>query len=368
MPEVHLRPWGAERLTVAEVVETRRAAEGQSLAAGDVVRTADDPSTLAEVVHRNGAVTRLDRRSEVTVDRVESDGRPRIVLSLGPGRTWHHTGPLDDPTLYEVRCPGAVLTARYARFALFCGDDGTTSVLAVEGNVVVRGTVSGSVALGDGQSAEVDAAGVVAGVGTGSIDDRWVALNLALDNPAISTTTGVVEIASRPAWVGRVGMGLAMALFVGIVGFTFVTADKGAGGERRAGLIPAGAGAAMIRAAQDRNVAPEPEPTTTTTTAAPAPAPSANAVATSCRQSGRTIVYAGTVANVGPVASSFVVDAYFVHRGARFDSASATVGVLAPGASARWEVRVAAPGDLRNSGASCELAGVRPLASPSVAQ
>jgi FecR protein len=356
------------------MVETRRATAEQTLASGDVVRTADDPSTVAEVVHRNGAVTRLDRRSEVTVDRIESNGRPRIVVSLGPGRTWHHTGPLDDPTLYEVRCPGAVLTARCARFALFCRDDGATSVLAVEGNVVVRGTVSGSVALGDGQSAEVDAAGVVTGVGTGEIDDRWVALNVGLDTPAFSTGPVPVEKeTARPAWVGRAGVGLAAALFMAIVGYTFVTADQANTGDRRAGPISAGAGAAMIRATQDRNVAPEVEPTTTALAAVPvapvvAPAPSAHAVATSCRQTGRTIVYSGTVTNVGQAASPFVVDAYFVHRGARFDAGTTTVGVLSPGASTRWEVRVAAPGDLRNSGASCELAGVRPLASPSAIQ
>src|SRR5688500_9270096 len=221
------------------VMETRRTAQGQALAAGDVVRTSEDHSTLAEVVHRNGAVTRLDRMSEITVDRTEANGRARIVVVLGPGRTWHATGPLDDPTLYEVRCPSAVLTARFARFALDCQEDGTTLVTTVEGNVVVRGMVGGSVALGDGQTASVDSAGVVAGVGTAEPGDHWVLMNLALDAgeqpPAFSTTPGVVEKAEepttdvsapdRPAWVGRLVTGGAVVLFVAVLAFTFVTAD-----------------------------------------------------------------------------------------------------------------------------------------------
>lgn len=347
------------------------------MAAGDVVRTGDDPSTVAEVVHRNGAVTRLDRSSEIAVDRVEADGRARIVVNLGPGRTWHHTGPVDDPTLYEVRAPGVVVTARSARFALVCSPLGTTDVTAVDGHVVVRGVAGGSVVLSNGQTAGVDAAGVLADVVPSDAGDPWVALNLSLDaGPVVAETTKAAAAERASRWKGRVAMGLAAAAFVGIVGFTFVTADQASTDSRRSTAIPAGAAAAMIRAAQDRHVAPEEEEAPTTTApAAPAAAveapvaparPVGQAAGTSCRQSGRTIVYSGTVANVSSASSGFVVEAFFVDRsGARFDSAAATVLDVAPGASSRWEVRVPAPGDLRNSGASCELGAVRALASPS---
>ena len=372
---------------MAEVTETRRTADGQTLAAGDVVRTSEDPATLAEVVHRNGAVTRLDRLSEISVDRVEDDGRARIVVALGPGRTWHATGPLEDPTLYEVRCPSAVLTARFARFALDCHEDGTTLVTTVEGNVVVRGTVGGSVALSEGQTASVDGAGVVTGIADAHPDDHWVETNLAIDageQPplAISTAPAAVDIAEdapvqhRPAWVGRAAMGAAVAVFAAVLAFTFVTADN-ATPSKAGQTLPPGAAAAMIRATQDRNVAPDPPTTTVAETPPPVPAnpepgpappapaaiepPKATATGTSCRQSGRTIVYSGTVTNVSQATSSFAVETYFTNRaGARFDTATATVDDLAPGRTARWEVRVTAPGDLRNTG-SCEIAGVRPL-------
>jgi hypothetical protein len=395
---------------VAGVIETVRGTDEQLLGRGDVVRTADDPSLLAEVVHRNGALTRLDRVSEITVDREDTDGRARIVVTLGPGRTWHHTGPLGDPTLYEVRCPNAVLTARFAAFSLLSRPDGSTEVTAVEGNVVVRGTVGGSVALGDGQRADVAPDGVV----TRTLDvpdcagDPWVSMNRTLDEQGglpetpVETPAGVpvepmpvlevddveLDTSPLPRWLGRsVGFG-ALAVFLAVLVVAFITAEHG---DREAtkveqaskpsttparsvntappvAALPAGA-AAMIRAAQDRTVAPD--ETTTTTAAPPAPAapvvvpppaelPRANATGTSCRRSGRSIVYSGTLTNVSSVASSFTVDTVFVTAsGVTFTAATVTVAEVAPHRSAPWEVRVSLPSTVSTSGASCDVSSVR---------
>ncbi|MDQ1445691.1 MAG: hypothetical protein QOI20_2155 [Acidimicrobiaceae bacterium] len=402
---------------MAGAIETRQdtaaQAPAQPLAPGDVVRTDDDASTVAEVVHRNGAVTRLDRESEIGVDREDADGRSRIVVNLGPGRTWHRTGPIEDPSLYEVRCPGAVLTARFATFALACGDDGWTVVTAVEGNVVVRGATSGSVALGDGQRAEVGADGIVAGVAEApdAALDPWVVLNQSLDTggplpprpsplsapapaptepPAdFSTAPAAVEKRERGRWGARVAVVAAVVAFATVLVFTFVNAEDVSREATRAAddpavaPLPAGA-AAMIRAAQDRLVAPEttvPEPapaetrdqlapppvlrtTTTAGRAASGAAATATATATgtTCRQAGRTIVYTGTLTNQSSVTASFAVDAvFFTDARTRFGSGTAKVSSVGPKRSAHWEVRVAAPRDLRNTGASCEVAAVRAL-------
>ncbi|HEV7887260.1 MAG TPA: hypothetical protein VGO92_06850, partial [Acidimicrobiales bacterium] len=290
-------------------MQSVRANAAQSLAAGDVVRTDEDDASVAEIAHRNGAVTRLDRSSEAVVDRNDEGDRPRIVVTLGPGRSWHHTGPLDDPAMYEARCPAAVATARQAVFTVTCSKDGSAHIAAVRGNVVVRGSRVGSIALSDGQEALVTADGSVEGPMAASFDQVWVTLNTVLDDepaPADEVPEAEAEAepelaaasaasSSIPRWVGRAAAVAAAAGFVALLATTFLSAQNGDSAGERAAVrtkqtpssvpvaimpppvapLPAGA-AAMIRAAQDRRVAPETTTTearTTTTTAAPPPAP-----------------------------------------------------------------------------------------------
>jgi hypothetical protein len=393
-------------------MEHTRVDEAHLLAAGDVVRTdAHDPA-VAEVVHHSGAVTRLDRGSEAVVDRTELDGRPRIVLTLGPGRTWHHTGPFEDPTIYEARCATAVVTARFATFSVLCRRDGSVDVAAVRGNVVVRGIAAGSVALSDGQTVHVSADGHTGAVqpAPGLDADEWVVLNLALDqaSPDAAAEPVVPEPVAEPApqdedeleppaplprWAGRALTVGAVAGFVALLAVTFTSAQKGDDAARAASegdaavvavrpvtspvaALPAGA-AAMVRAAQDRSVAPEPKspPTTVaapaprlrapepvrpeppdTTTTAPAPAPAtATATGTNCARRNGTVVYSGTLTNTSSVASSFVVDAVFLTAsGTRAASGHATVSNVAPGRRASWSMSVSG-----SSVRSCDIAGVR---------
>jgi len=360
------------------VVETRQAVDGEDLLAGDVVRTGEDAATVAEIRHTSGAVTRLDVETEVTVDREWSKDRARVVVTLGPGRTWHRSGPIEDPTLFEVRCPGAVLTARFACFALFCGPD-DTSVTVVDGNVVVRGLHGGSVALGDGQRAVV-VDGVVVGVEDGAdpAAEAWITLNRSLDAdpaafspaPAAGENAGVGVAAEAeaaagrvevPRWLGRVGAGLAAAAFVGVLALTFVTADRG---ERPA--APSGAAAVMLNASTPTTVAEAPADPTAAAESAPPPAPAPAPVATatlhptSCRRAGGSVVYSGTLTNTSTVPGSFAVDAVFLSTsGTSVASGSATTAVVEPQQTVRWEVR--APAAAAGAARSCETAGLRVL-------
>lgn len=399
-------PLRAEKKLMAGIMETLRTDDAQALAAGAVVRTDSDTSSVAEITHRNGAVTRLDRGSELVVDRVETDGRPRVVVTLGPGRTWHHTGPLDDPSMYEARCPAAILTARAAVFSVACRPDGSVDVAAVRGNVVVRGLASGSIALGDGQSVTVSGTGVLGEVGVADVDD-WIHVNQLLDEPESNEdpAAGPEAQAERegagggedldagatvplPRWVGRTLTAVAVVAFGGLLAVTFTSADHStptptADGEDTVAVrsiagpvspLPAGA-AAMIRAAQDRRVAPEPKPEPerpaptkitpkapmpTPAAAAPAPAPqpaTATATAASCARRNGVILFSGRVKNTSQVASRFAVDTVFKTSAGRvFASKTATTSALAPGESRSWSVSVSSSG----AASACDIAGVRP--------
>jgi hypothetical protein len=392
-----------------------RVDEAHLLAAGDVVRTDPSDPSVAEVVHHSGAVTRLDPGSEAVVDRAELDGRPRIIVTLGTGRTWHHTGPFEDPTIYEARCATAVVTARFATFSVICRRDGSVDVAAVRGNVVVRGINAGSVALSDGQTVRVGADGRAAGVEPAAdLDaDPWVELNLALDHapahiaapPPLPVPEAQADVnvdvdeqieppAPLPRWAGRTLAVGAAAGFIALLAVTFTSAQKGddaaarvaSDGETAAvvavrpvsspvAALPAGA-AAMVRAAQDRSVAPEavsppttapakvrlrapepvaPEPPAPTTTTAPAPVAAATATGTNCARRNGMVVYSGTLTNTSSVASGFVVDAAFLNAsGTRVASGHATVSNVAPGRRASWSITVSG-----SSVRSCEVAGVR---------
>lgn len=397
----------AENKLMAGIMETLPTDEAQALAAGAVVRTDADTSSVAEIVHRNGAVTRLDSGSELVVDRVETDGRPRVVVTLGPGRSWHHTGPLDDPSMYEARCPAAILTARAAVFSVSCRPDGSVDVAAVRGNVVVRGLASGSVALGEGQSVTVSGTGVL-GEASGFDVDDWMRVNHLLDQPesdAEPEAEGQAEAEDRaedavatnplplPRWVGRALAAVAVVAFSGLLAVTFTSADHGAPTTPTADRedpvavrsitgpvspLPAGA-AAMIRAAQDRRVAPEPKPVPekpaprkftpkaptfipVPAVELPAPAPppaTATATPTSCARRNGVIVFSGRVKNTSQVASRFAVDTVFKTSGGQvFASKTATTtAALAPGESRSWSVSVSSS----SAASACDIAGVRPV-------
>jgi hypothetical protein len=412
-------------------MESRRVDEAQSLAAGDVVRTEADRDSIAEVVHRNGAVTRLDASSEAVVDLLDSEDRPRIIVTLGEGRTWHHTGALDDHAIYEARCPSGIATARWAVFTVECRSDGSVDIAAIRGNVVVRGQASGSVALSDRQWVRIHPDGTLGPVAPAAQldDDDWVAVNTLLDRgprplpavadapkpapvaPADSVDEPVLEqepesetepvpvapagpARAFPRWASWTA-GIAAALaFILLLAATFVAAENGdrAAGHTTASAsakeadanvvltppvapLPAGA-AALIRAAQDRRVAPEtttpttaeperptvirfgPRPEAAPTTTVPAPVATAKATARNCARQGSSLVLSGVVTNTGPVASRFAVDAVFrTGAGTRFASGTAAVTTLAPHRSASWSVAVAAPRS--TAGMSCDVAGVR---------
>jgi hypothetical protein len=371
----------------------------QALARGDRVRTAPGVPTLAELAHVTGAVTRLDQDSEAVVDRAESDGETRAVVRLGPGRSWHRTG----PELYEADWGTARATARDAAFVVTVDGAGAATVMVVEGTAVVQGAASGSTVVFEGQAADVSTAGQV-GPALPHLPHadlaQWIAVNRAVEHgtapahdPAPDSGPGPapddqVEPAPYaparplPPWVRWAGGATVAAAFAGVLVATYVNAQRA---ERVAsrpplssptteavpGPLPNG-GYAMMRAAQDRHVAPEPPasattppPSTTpapTTVVAPAAPAAARTTPTACTQRGSTVTLSGTLTNTGGTPSAFSVMALFTNgRGQRFATASTRVGPVAPGRTASWSVSVTAPGDLRGSGATCNVGEVRPV-------
>jgi hypothetical protein len=405
--------------------------------AGQRVQTPVDADTLAELTHRNGAVTRLDRDTEVVVHKADDD-RPRVLVALGPGRTWHHTGPFDDPALYEARTPGATITGRGAVFVVTCDRTGATSVRVVDGTVVVRGTASGSVVASDGLTVEVTPGGLAGPSSPMAAPPdlaAWIAINRLVDGDDVADHADLADGAidpdgnraeaeathpptveqeaernnrPMPSWVAWTAGISAAAGFIALLALTFVTAREGdraaarteadtallrVGPEGRyvalsaaqppaVAALPAGA-FAIIRAAQDRRVAPETStdttsstsPSTTTTTidltrvrsAAPAPSvvftpvPTAAATGTACTQKSGVITYSGSLTNTGTTASSFMVSAAFTTRtGVPFATGSAKVGPVDPGQTTSWSMNVPSGTDLRGTGASCDVSEVRP--------
>ncbi|HZQ28467.1 MAG TPA: hypothetical protein VFA94_12280 [Acidimicrobiales bacterium] len=347
------------------------------MAPGERVATPVDGDTLAELTHRNGAVTRLDRATEVVVhEPTDEDGRLRVVVALGPGRTWHHTGPFDDPALYEARTPSGTVTARGAVFVVTCGTDGSSHVRVVRGTAVVRGALSGSVVVLDGQAVDIAAIGMLGVVRpepvTGELAE-WIQLNALIESgeaaadadPAPIDTSGAGAAPPRPLprWVVRAaGIGVALA-FVALLAITFLAARNSDHTAAKTALpAPAPSTTTLAppapAAPPTTTMAP---PTTTLATATTLAPPTATATGTACTQKGGTITYSGTLVNTGGRTSGFVVTARFTTgKGERFATGSATVAPVAPGRSASWSVAVASSTDLRGSGASCDVAGVRP--------
>jgi hypothetical protein len=365
----------------------------QVVAPGEPVITPSDADTLAELTHRNGAVTRLDRSTEAVVHEAPEDEGPRVIVALGPGRTWHHTGPFDHPALYEAHTPSGTVTAHGAVFVVTCAADGSAHVRVVRGTAVVRGSMSGSVVVLDGQVVDLAAMGLVGAVrsepATGEMAE-WIEINehvgdidpqagadadpdavaLAGSAPALAPAAAIEEpagdpgpdptenaavIALRPRrrWLGRTLGAAALVAFAALLTVTFLAARNG---DRSAG--PA--------ATTVPTTPPTTTPTTTSTTSASSSttatgAAKATATGTACTQKGSTITYSGTLNNTGGRTSSFVVSATFTTgKGVRFATGSTTVSPVAPGKTASWSMVVTSSTDLRGTGASCDVSGVRP--------
>jgi hypothetical protein len=115
----------------------RPAVDGEELRAGDGVRTGG--AARAVVTFFDGSTVELEPGTDMTIERVEAEGRGRFIrLSQALGTTWHHvTSVLDGPSEYAVETPAAVAAVRDTLFQVTVLEDGTSTVIVKDGSVAV---------------------------------------------------------------------------------------------------------------------------------------------------------------------------------------------------------------------------------------
>ena len=366
--------------------------------------------SVAELHHFDGSVTRLDTGATAALDRIaDPDGRPHVVLRLGPGNSWHRTAAeRAGRGQYEARSATASAMARTATFVVRCGDDGSAWFAVLAGTVVVRSHVGGTVVLRAGETVDAAADGALGDVvdaGDALASEEWVAVNILLDEeeapPVVETgpvhEASVVEPEPEPAprlepepaaepradddepvlfeddgdhpW--RVGVAAAAAIGIGI--FSVVIGRAGTATPVQqpendpaiavpgppAFATPAFTAPASTAAPTAETPPRIDEPATEQAAAGSEPTTSSTAgspVATTavydldgrnCSRGGtNVIVYNGTLHNHAAAARTFTVHVKFTtSRGAIVATASSTVTV---GAGERKAVRAATP-PLRNA-------------------
>ncbi len=113
-----------------------RATDGDVLAAGDTVRTAD--GARAVLTYFEGSTVTIEPNSELTIETVSSnsDGSTIVVMQQNVGRTWHVvTKLINGNSKYEVRTPASTASVRGTAFQVDSDADGTV-VTTTEGTVV----------------------------------------------------------------------------------------------------------------------------------------------------------------------------------------------------------------------------------------
>jgi hypothetical protein len=97
----------------------KAATDGQSLQAGDVVKTG--PTGRAEVQYAADTFTRLDVNTTFKVVRLTDDqGNRRVQGSLDTGRTWNRTATLTQSESFEQQGAGASAAVLGTAFAIDC--------------------------------------------------------------------------------------------------------------------------------------------------------------------------------------------------------------------------------------------------------
>lgn len=379
--------------------------EADALHEGDDVLAGTE--SVAELHHFDGSVTRLDTGATAALDRIaDPDGRPHVVMRLGPGNSWHRTAAeRTGRGQYEARTASASAMARTATFVVRCEDDGGAWFAALVGTVVVRSHAGGTVVLRAGETVEAAADGAlgeVVDVGDALAAEDWVAVNILLDederppvpdpdpepvpepDPVVAVEPDVADEADAPddddvlaeddgdhPW--RVGVAAAAAIGIGI--FSVVIGRAGTATPLQepaddpaiavpgppAFSTPAFTAPAATAPTAETPPRPVDEPAgdpaspsagsaNASTGSAPATSATYDLDGRSCSRGGTSvIVYNGTLHNQATTARTFTVHVKFTTgRGDIVATASDTVTV---GAGERRAVRAATP-PLRNARAA----------------
>jgi hypothetical protein len=114
------------------------ATDGEVLAAGDTVRTAD--GARAVLTYFEGSMVSIEPNTELTIETASSnpDGSTVVVMQQHVGRTWHVvTKLITGNSKYEVKTPASTASVRGTAFQVD-SDGERTVVTTTEGTVVDR--------------------------------------------------------------------------------------------------------------------------------------------------------------------------------------------------------------------------------------
>src|SRR5688572_5736513 len=114
------------------------ATDGEVLAAGDTIRTAD--GARAVLTYLEGSTVTIEPNSELTIEiaSANSDGSTVVVMQQSVGRTWHVvTKLITGNSKYDVKTPASTASVRGTAFQVD-SDGERTVVTTTEGTVVDR--------------------------------------------------------------------------------------------------------------------------------------------------------------------------------------------------------------------------------------
>jgi hypothetical protein len=248
--------------------------------------------------------------------------------------------------------------ARRGVFVVRCREDGSAWFAALAGTVVVRALAGGTVVLQAGEALATSPSGALGEVERAGLhrlaDDDWIALNLALDVPAVtaaedegsqapevpvgpgpiddpvaisSPSPAPVDIPSEGDHPWRVGIAALLAVGLGIfsvvIGRSAATDDPPPDDERSPAVAVPGPPSFAAPA-----VTTPPTPTT-----AP-PAPRYDVDGRTCSRRAGRVHYTGTIRNDDAVARAYTVEVRFLDRsGNAVATASTAVAAVPAGAT-----------------------------------
>jgi hypothetical protein len=369
--------------------DSRRMAGPRALHEGDDVLAGSE--SVAELEHFDGSSTRLDTNATAALDRIaDPDGRPHLVLRLGPGNSFHRTAPdRSRRGQYEARTPTAAALARNATFVARCDLDGASSFAVLTGTVVVRGCTGGTVVLRTGETVDVGADGSVGDVRTPGeavlAEDEWIAVNTYLDaeaapppmppepdpEPEPEPEPVAVTPDERPLFIPepddhpwKVGVAAAVAISIGI--FSVIIGRAGAARPVEhaddpdiavpgppAFSTPAFTAAPAVAPPVDTPAAAPPTTAAATAVATPPTtvgAPAFDVTSRSCTRGGTNVItFAGSLRNRSSAPHTYSVRVRFTGPGNSTVTTVTTTVDVAAGATKAF--RVSTP-PLRTAGAA----------------
>lgn len=165
--------------------------EGQTLQAGDTVRTGDD--SRAEIEYFDGSVTRLDAETTFTLQELSSlpdtPGSKIIEAEQGEGRTFQRISEItDSQSRFDVETPTATASVHGTSYALTVHADGSVELWVLDGTVVAVLEDGSEIEVGPGQGLVVHPDGSVDGPFTlteEQLNDPWLQFNQCTDDPTL---------------------------------------------------------------------------------------------------------------------------------------------------------------------------------------